>query len=183
MELCPYCHHEEVFTSSSGKLTRCLICGKDVERKVERIPIKLSKKGKVVLATIHGRTKLEGVDKQLFAVGKPKGYTYFQWWEHTPGLAPSRALVTFTKEHNRKGRLEGWFDRYTESLLEEWDTRDDAIESFIQLIKWLNKGLNVGIACYCAPEKRPFCHLSVLRGILEDMGYEVEEAVPIKYKG
>ena len=183
---CQYCeakgYPSEVFISSSGNLCRCLTCDRDVEVKIVRTPIKLEKKGKVVICTIHGRTILEGVDKQLFAVGKPKGRTYFEWWEHTPGLAPTRDLVTFTKEHNRKGRLEGWFESYEESLLDEWETSSDSMKSFTQLLKWLNKGLNVGIACYCAPEKRPVCHLSILRGLLEDLGYVVEEAEPIKYK-
>lgn len=185
MEICPYCTVGEVFTSSNNVLHRCLVCCKDVERKVVRVPIKLNQKGKVVLCTIHSRTPdMEGIDKHLFAVGKPKGNTYFNLgWQHYPGLAPTRALVTFTKEHNRKGRLEGWFERYTESLLEEWGTREDSIESFIQLLKWLNKGTNVAISCYCDSVKRPVCHLSILRKLLEDLGYIVEEAEPIKYKG
>jgi hypothetical protein len=115
-------------------------------------------------------------------VGKPKGETYFKWWIHTPGLAPSRELVTFTKEHNRKGHLEGWFERYTESLLDEWMTRKDSIKAFKELIGYLKGGLTVAIACYCDHNKREFCHLSILRDIIEDMGYEVVEAEPIKYK-
>ncbi len=66
-------------------------------------------KGKVMICSIHNR-KSVGADVHLFAVGKPKGTFYFDWWDHTPGLAPSRDLVTFTKEYNRsKGRREGWF--------------------------------------------------------------------------
>ncbi|MNI73926.1 hypothetical protein D3C73_1299720 [compost metagenome] len=113
---------------------------------------------------------------QLLAVGKPKGQTYFRWWTHEPGLAPSRDLITFTKMHNRKGHLDGWFERYTESLLEEWEARPDAIEAFTRLMKMLREGKTVAIACYCHPLKREECHLSVIRDLVEDLGFPVEEA-------
>lgn len=141
-----------------------------------------NQKGKLILATIHGRDSIPDADIQLLAVGKPKGYFYFKFFKHDPGLAPSRELVTFTKLHNRKGRLDGWFERYTESLLDEWLIRGDSMASLVRLRKWLDSGKNVGVACYCAPEKRPVCHLSVLRTLMEDMGYTVVEAEPIKYK-
>lgn len=183
MENCPNCKAPKLFTSSNGKLTRCTNCGKDVERKVSPSSINSLKKGKVILCTVHGRTTMEGVDAQLLAVGKPKGRTYYQWWEHTPGLAPSRELITHTKEHNHsKGRLDGWFERYTESLLDEWVNRGDSQHALVELLKKLNKGLNVAVSCYCHPEKRPVCHLTILRELLEDMGYVVEEAEPIDYK-
>lgn len=145
-------------------------------------PSSFNQKGKLILATIHGRDNIPDADVNLLAVGKPKGTFYFKFFRHEPGLAPTRDLVTFTKMHNRKGRLDGWFERYTESLLDEWLTRDDSKQALVQLRKWLDSGLNVGVSCYCAPEKRPVCHLSVLRGLMEDMGYEVVEAEPIKYK-
>ena len=80
----------------------------------------ISQKGKLILATVHGRDGIPDADINLLAVGKPKGKFYFRWFKWEPGLAPSRELVTFTKLHNRKGRLEGWFERYTESLMDEW---------------------------------------------------------------
>jgi uncharacterized protein YeaO (DUF488 family) len=185
-EYCPEClkkgYQAEIF--SAGSLYRCIRCSKDIEkRKVDPEPVKLGKKGKIMLCTIHGRTVMEGIDKQLFAVGKPKGKTYFRWWKWDPGLAPSRELVTFTKDYiRRKGHKEGWFERYTERLLDEWAIREDTMQSFVRLRKWLDSGLNVAIACYCAPEKRPQCHLSILGDVLTSMGYTVEEAEPIKYK-
>jgi hypothetical protein len=174
------CCNAEIYTSSL--FNRCLRCTRDVEVKTSVPSSSFKRKGKVILATIHGRTEIEGADIHLFAVGKPKGETYFKWWKHTPGLAPTRELVTFTKEHNRKGRLEGWFDRYTESLLDEWMTREDSIKAFKHLRAYLDADLTVAIACYCDIAKREFCHLSILRDLLEDMGYLVEEATPIKYK-
>lgn len=137
------------------------------------------RKGKVLLCTIHGRTTIDGVDIQLFAVGKPKGKTYMRWWIHDPGLAPSKELITFTKLNNRKGHKQGWFKRYTESLLNEWSIREDFSKSFSRLIKWLNEGKVVAIACYCAPQKRSQCHLSILKDLIEDFGYEVTEAEPV----
>jgi hypothetical protein len=137
----------------------------------------VEKKGRVILCCIHNRTVMEQVDVQLFAVGKPKGETYFRWWIHEPGLAPSRDLVTFTKMHNReKGKLGGWFERYTESLLDEWEVREDSKEAFVRLLRYLKDGKTVAIACYCHPLKRDICHLSILRQIIEDLGYECEEA-------
>lgn len=174
------CCSAETYTSSL--FNRCTRCGRDVEVTTSVPSSSFKGKGKVILATIHGRTNIKGADIHLFAVGKPKGTTYFNWWVHTPGLAPSRELVTFTKEHNRKGRLEGWFERYTESLLDEWTTREDSMKAFKELVGYLKGGLTVAIACYCDVAKREFCHLSILRDIIEDMGYEVEEATPIKYK-
>jgi hypothetical protein len=175
---CPRCaeygHFVEV--AAIGWLHRCLRCNRDIPKQYVRTPIKLEKKGKVVLCCIHNRTVMEGVDVQLLAVGKPKGQTYFRWWAHEPGLAPSRDLVTFTKTHNRKGKLEGWFERYTESLLDEWETRQDSLIAFTKLIKMLKEGKTVAVACYCNPLKRPVCHLSILRQLVEDLGYEVEEA-------
>ena len=181
MYLCPKCN-SEVFVGTV--IVRCLRCARDLEAKTLNVPLKLKGRGKVVICTIHNRTPdMEGIDKHLLAVGKPKGETYFNLgWEHYPGLAPSRDLVTFTKEHNRGGKLDGWFERYTESLLDEWATRKDAMEQFIQLRKWLDKGLNVAVACYCHPSKRDICHLSILREILESMEYEVREARPIPYR-
>jgi hypothetical protein len=175
---CPYCaeydHFVEVY--GTGWLHRCLRCNRDIPKQYKRTPIKLpKKKGKVILCTVHNRTKMEGVDVQLFAVGKPKGTTYMQWWTHEPGLAPSRDLVTFTKLHNRKGHLDGWFERYTESLLDEWETRQDSIQAFTRLLRMLKDGKTVAISCYCHPLKREVCHLSVLRSIVEDLGFEVEE--------
>lgn len=174
---CPYCAEYDKFVEvyATGSLHRCLRCLRDIPRQVQKSPIKLEK-GKVVLCCVSNRTVMEGVDVQLLAVGKPKGQTYFQWWKHEPGLAPSRELVTFTKEHNRKGHLEGWFERYTEKLLDEWESREDSLDAFTRLIGLLNEGKVVAIACYCHPLKRDMCHLSVLRSILEDLGFEVEEA-------
>lgn len=174
------CCSAEVFISSL--FNRCIRCGKDVEVKTSAPSSSFNQRGKVILATIHGRTSIPEADKLFLAVGKPKGDTYFKWFTHDPGLAPSRDLVTFTKEHNRKGKLEGWFERYTESLLDEWFTREDSMKSFIRLRKWLDAGLNVGVACYCDHHKREFCHLTILREVMESMGYIVEEAEPIKYK-
>lgn len=174
------CCSAEIYTSSL--FNRCIRCGRDVEVTTSVPSSSFKGKGKIILATIHGRTELEGADIHLFAVGKPKGETYFKWWKHTPGLAPTRELVTFTKEHSRKGKLEGWFERYTESLLEEWMTRKDSMQAFKALRAYLDAGLNVAVACYCDHNKREFCHLSILRDLMEDMGYEVEEATPIKYK-
>lgn len=120
---------------------------------------------------------MEGVDIQLFAVGKPKGETYFKWWRHCPALAPTRDLVTFTKMHNReKGKINGWFERYTESLIDEWDNSAEFQREFKLLIKSLKEGKIVAIACYCHPMKRDICHLSILADLIRDFGYEVEEA-------
>jgi hypothetical protein len=181
---CPSCkkrgHNVEVI--NSGNLYRCLRCLKDTTEKEFKDSLSLKGRGKVLLCTIHGRTVVPEADIQLLAVGKPKGRTYFQWWEHKPGLAPTRELVTFTKEHNRKGRLDGWFERYTESLLEEWEERGDFFSQFSELINWLTEGKTVAIACYCDHHKRPVCHLSILRGLIEDFGFTVEEAEPIEYK-
>jgi len=175
---CPHCidwgHLVEVY--SSGWLHRCLRCCKDIEVPIVRTPIKLERRGKVVLCCIHNRTVMENVDVQLLAVGKPKGQTYFQWWVHEPGLAPTRDLVTFTKEHNRKGKLNGWFERYEESLLAEWESRKDFTVAFKQLLAYLKEGKTVAIACYCHPLKRDICHLSILKGLIEDFGYAVDEA-------
>lgn len=188
MKLCPYCkdkgYHGEVFISSSGSLCRCLNCERDLDRRELLSPaIKSKEEGKVILCTVHGRKPLEEADINLLAVGKPKGKTYFSLgWEHDPGLAPSRDLVTFTKLHNRKGKLEGWFDRYSEKLIDEWLIRGDSISSFSRLIKYLKEGKTVAISCYCDSVKREFCHLSVLSDIIEDLGFTVEEAEPIKYK-
>lgn len=138
--------------------------------------------GKLIICTIHGRTVMEGVDIQLFCVGKPKGKTYFRWWTHKPSLAPSPSLVTFTKSHNRdKGHLVGWFERYTESLLQEWSTSDEFKKDFAQLIQWLREGKVVAVACYCDSHKRSECHLSILADLVRDFGFTVEEAKPIKY--
>ncbi|MMZ43656.1 hypothetical protein D1872_52210 [compost metagenome] len=175
---CPRCaeygHFVEVY--SSGGLHRCLRCDRDWPKQYKRTPIIVPKKGKVLLCTVHYRTVMEGVDVQMLAVGKPKGITYFKWWQHEPGLAPSRELVTFTKMNNRKGKLEGWFERYTESLLDEWRERKDFTEAFTRLLNYLKQGKTVAISCYCHPLKRNVCHLSILRGLIEDFGYEVEEA-------
>lgn len=176
---CPNCTAKGYQTDiiSVGSLHRCSKCTRDIEgkRTDSEVDLETRGKGKVFICTIHGRTTVEGVSKQLFAVGKPKGYTYMEWWDWEPGLAPSRDLVTFTKLNNRKGKKEGWFERYTESLLDEWMEREDSQIAFRKLMKTLDSGNNVAIACYCAKEKRPICHLSILRDILEDLGYEVEE--------
>ena len=85
-EYCPEClkkgYKAEIL--SAGSPYRCARCSKNIEkRKVDPKSVKLDKKGKVILCTIHGRTpNIEGVDKYLFAVGKPKGETYFRLgWE------------------------------------------------------------------------------------------------------
>ena len=174
------CCRAEVF--SCKLFTRCLRCSRETETISVSPPSFKAERGKVILATVHGRTEIPNADVQLLAVGKPKGTSYFRFFKHEPGLAPSWDLVTFTKEHNRKGRLDGWFERYTESLIEEWLTREDSLEAFKMLRKNLNSGLNVGVACYCHHKKRDVCHLSILRDIMESMGYEVLEAEPIKYK-
>lgn len=142
----------------------------------------LPQKGKLILATVHDRDGIPDAEVSLLAVGKPKGTFYFKYFKWEPGLAPSKELVTFTKTNNRKGRLDGWFERYTESLLDEWSVRGDSKESLVYVRKLLDSGKNVGVACYCAPEKRAICHLSVLRELMELLGYEVVEAEPIKYK-
>lgn len=137
-------------------------------------------KGKVVLCTIDYRKSLEGTSHSWLAVGKPRGDYYFQWWEWKPGLAPSSNLVTETRSfNNMKGIREGWFERYTQKLIEEWFSRQDFHVSYSNLIKILDSGENVAVACYCAPSKREFCHLSILRKVLEESGYQVEEAEPI----
>lgn len=180
---CPYCHHPTVFISSSENLIRCTTCDKDVEKSL--LPsVSLPKKGKVIICTVHGRKPLEEADVNLLAVGKPKGQTYFNLgWEHEPGLAPSRELVTFTKHNNHsKGRLDGWFERYTESLLDEWEIRGDSISALSKVVKAVKSNKVVAISCYCAPGKRDICHLSVLKDILEDLGCSVEEAEQIEYK-
>ncbi len=187
-DICPEClrrgHTAEVFIGR--ELCRCLRCHRDVEPVEETISSpspSFKGKGRMVICTIHGRKPLEEADVNLLAVGKPKGESYFGLgWTHDPGLAPSRDLVTFTKEHNRKGHKDGWFDRYTERLLEEWSVRKDAKKSLGRLLKWLKEGKTVAVSCYCDPHKREFCHLSILRDIVEDMGFEVEEATPIKYR-
>ena len=176
---CPHCinrgHLVEVY--SSGWLHRCLRCDRDVPRQFKRTPIKLAKTGKLLICCVHNRTIMEGVDAQLLAVGKPKGETYFRWWKHEPGLAPTRDLITFTKEHNRsKGKLDGWFERYTESLLDEWESRQDFKIAFKNLIGLLRDGKTVAVACYCHPLKRGICHLSILKDLVEDFGFPVEEA-------
>jgi hypothetical protein len=188
MQVCPKClekgHKAEIFLATN--MSRCLRCaGNVVGVEVKTPPPRPSfkRKGKMVICTIHGRKPLEEADINLLAVGKPKGYTYFDLgWKHEPGLAPSRELVTFTKEHNRKGHKDGWFERYTESLLDEWTTREDAKKALGRLVKWLKEGKTVAVACYCDSVKREFCHLSILRDIIEDMGFYVEEAIPIKYR-
>jgi hypothetical protein len=139
-------------------------------------------KGKLITCTVHGRTTMEGVDVQLFCVGKPKGKTYYKWWTPKPALAPSPELVTFTKSHNRsKGHLPGWFERYTESLLEEWRNSEDFLKAFSQLIQWLREGKVVAVSCYCDPHKRSECHLSILADLVRDFGFTVQEADPIAY--
>jgi len=175
---CPHCAEYGKFVEvhACGWLHRCLRCYRDIPRQVVRVPIKLEKRGKVILCCVHNRTIMEGVDVQLFAVGKPKGETYFKWWKWEPGLAPARDLVTFTKMHNRAGKLDGWFERYTESLLDEWESREDFTEAFARLLKYLKDGRTVAVSCYCHPLKRAVCHLSILRGLIEDFGYLVEEA-------
>lgn len=175
---CPSCsqwsHLVEVI--SSGWLHRCPRCSRDIPRQIIRVPIKLERRGRVILCCVHNRTVMENVDIQLFAVGKPKGETYFKWWTWEPGLAPTRDLVTFTKMHNRAGKLDGWFQRYEESLLDEWESRKDFKEAFSRLLGYLKDGKTVAVACYCHPMKRGICHLSILRALIEDFGYEVEEA-------
>lgn len=181
MNKCPHCTYPTVFISSRELIIRCTNCGKDVE-KSSLSSINSLKKGKLIICTIHGRTTMEGVDEQLLAVGKPKGTTYFKWWKHVPALAPSRELVTFTKEHNRKGHLEGWFERYVESLMDEWLTREDSIQALSGLVKSLNSGKVIAVSCYCDTAKREQCHLGVLRDLIQDLGFEVEEAEPIDYR-
>lgn len=178
MKLCPYCLHygHSVGVYQSGWLSRCIRCDRDVEETIERIPIKLERRGKVIMCCVHNRTVMEGVDVQLFAVGKPKGETYFRWWKHEPGLAPTRELITFTKMHNRAGKLDGWFERYTESLLAEWESRKDFKIAFRELLGYLKEDKVVAIACYCNPMKREVCHLSILADLIRDFEYEVVEA-------
>lgn len=172
---CPHCaeYGKFVEVATCGWLHRCLRCNRDIPKYYKRTPIKI---GKVTMCCVSNRTVMEGIDVQLLAVGKPKGQTYFQWWEWEPGLAPTRDLVTFTKTHNRKGHLDGWFERYTESLIAEWEEREDFKVAFAKLLKLLKEGKKVAIACYCHPLKREVCHLSVLKGLIEEFGYEVVEA-------
>ncbi|WIT26241.1 hypothetical protein [Bacillus phage SPO1L3] len=178
--LCPYCmskgRESEVF--QAPLFNRCYRCFADLPtEKLLKKEVSLNDgKGKVMICSIHNRKSVEGADVHLFAVGKPKGTFYFDWWDHTPGLAPSRDLVTFTKEYNRsKGRREGWFERYTERLLDEWSERKDFRVAMKKLRKDLDSGKNVAIACYCPKYKRDVCHLSILGELLEDLGYKVEE--------
>ena len=117
----------------------------------------------------------EVADVQLFCVGKPKGTTYFKRWVHTPSLAPSKDLVTYTKM-NKKG---DWFKTYTKSLIGEWENSTEFSQSFIRLLNLLSSGKTVAIACYCNPSKRSVCHLSILADLVKDFGFEVEE-LPIK---
>lgn len=135
------------------------------------------KKGKVFLCTIDNRSYvLPDIDKQLFAVGKPKGKTYFQYWQHAPGLAPSPALVTSTNITRRThGDYTDWFTTYREELLKEWYNRRDFLRAYSELINDLDNGKNIAIACYCPPQRRLLCHLSILQELLIDMGYKVLE--------
>uniref|UniRef100_A0AAU8BCF3 DUF488 domain-containing protein n=1 Tax=Bacillus phage Adastra TaxID=3143958 RepID=A0AAU8BCF3_9CAUD len=179
--LCPYCKSKgrESEVIQTPIFNRCYRCLADLPtEKLLKGEVSLKGKGKVMICSIHNRKSVEGADIHLFAVGKPKGTFYFDWWDHTPGLAPSRELVTFTKEYNRtKGRKEGWFERYTERLLDEWSERKDFMKAMKKLRKNLDSGKNVAIACYCPKYKRDVCHLSILGELLEDMGYIVEEVM------
>lgn len=181
--ICPHCEQKgyQAEIISVGSLNRCIRCVRDVRREVSRTPIKLEQKGKVLICTVHGRTNVPGADRLVLAVGKPKGQTYFQWWEWVPALAPSRDLVTYTKEHNRKGRLPGWFERYTEHLLDEWYSSKEFLNEFSSLVEDLKLGKVIAVSCYCDHRKREFCHLSVLADLIRDLGYQVEEAEPIHY--
>lgn len=132
------------------------------------------KRGKIYTCSIHGRAKDNIADVQLFCVGKPKGTTYFDNWIHTPSLAPSKELVTYTK---RKARGE-WFKNYTINLLSEWSNSTEFIQSFNQILEWISEGKTIALACYCNHKKRQVCHLSILADLLKDLGFEVEELPP-----
>lgn len=177
--LCPYCKSKgkESEVYQTPIFNRCARCLADIsdERLISRKENR-DQKGKVLLCTIHNRKEVKGADVHLFAVGKPKGTFYFQWWEHTPGLAPSKELVTFTKSYNRtRGVRDDWFERYTDYLLAEWSASKKFMKAMKRLRSDLDSGKNVAIACYCPKHKREVCHLSILRELLEDMGYTVEE--------
>lgn len=132
-------------------------------------------KGKLLTCSIHGRMNDNVADVQLFCVGKPKGTTYFKRWVHTPSLAPSKDLVTYTKMHKRGD----WFKNYTENLIDEWQNSQEFLESFSRLISLLSEGKTVAVACYCHTHKRSVCHLSILADLVKDFGFEVEE-LPMK---
>lgn len=188
-EFCPHCFTKKGYKVEiivSGDISRCALCMRDLPepaRRIVRVPIKLERKGRVVLCCVHGRAgKVDWADHQIFAVGKPKGTTYFEWWEHDPGLAPTSDLVTFAKRHPHKGSKKDSFQFYMEQLLDEWSIRKDFTRSFSRLLNWLKAGKTVAVACYCDPGKRDICHLSILRGLIEDFEYEVTEAEPIWYR-
>lgn len=134
------------------------------------------KPGKLITCSIHGRSKDNVADIQLFCVGKPLGKTYFKRWVHVPSLAPSKDLVTYTKRCKKNG---DWFIHYTDSLLDEWSSSEDFTHAFSQLIRWLSEGKTVAVACYCNSRKRQVCHLSILGDLVKDFGFEVEE-LPMK---
>ena len=132
--------------------------------------------GKLLTCSIHGRSKDTVADVQLFCVGKPMGTTYFKRWIHTPSLAPSKELVTYTK---RSGHKANWFNNYTTNLLDEWNNSSEFKSAFKQLLTWLGEGKTVAVACYCNTRKRQVCHLSILGDLVKDFGFEVEE-LPMK---
>lgn len=132
-------------------------------------------RGKLLTCSIHGRSRDRIADVQLFCVGKPKGTTYFKRWIHTPSLAPSKDLVTYTK----RTKHTDWFGNYTQNLINEWSNSEDFTHFFSQVIKWLSEGKTVAVACYCNTNKRQVCHLSILADLIKDFGFEVEE-LPMK---
>lgn len=126
----------------------------------------------MITCTVTNRFSNDLAPIQLLCVGKPKGKTYFRWWKHTPSLAPSAELVTYTVR-NKRGN---WWEFYTEKLITEWESSKSFKSSIKMVMSYLDEGLDVAVACYCLPLGRERCHLSMLASIFQDLGYECIEA-------